>query len=116
MAEKEGEEMMKTVLGFIEKVLVAFVACAACLGLFFSGCLAVYLVCGKELLTLSTELAILFGSMLLTAAAIRLLGNVRYKRLEILADEMEQQKQTDGQELYEHLKENVYGRGKNGLP
>lgn len=92
---------MKTILEFIERSLAVFLSTMACMGMFLVGCLAGNLICGE--VSTSTMWAIFLGCLIITYAAVWLLTKVRYKRLEMLADELDFQKDKEAQELYEHL-------------
>ena len=96
---------MKTFLGYIEKVLSVILSVSSCMGMFLVGCFVGNLICGAPLST-GAMYAIFFGCVILTYVLTQLLIEVRYRRLEILADELEAQKDN---ELYEHLMESVYG-------
>lgn len=92
---------MKMILEFVERSLAVFLSVMACMGMFLVGCLAGNLICGEE--STSTMWAIFLGCLIITYAAVWLLTEVRYKRLEMLADELDFQKDKEAQELYEHL-------------
>lgn len=93
---------MKTILEITERILSVFLSVCACMGMFLIGCFAVNLLCDE----LSTEAmwAIFLASVILIYGATQLLWEVRYRKLEILADELEFQKDEQAQELYEHLR------------
>ena len=93
--------MKKGLLGWIEKALSVVLSISSCMGMFLIGNFVGNLLFG----TISTGamLAVFLGSLILTYIMTELLLTVRYKRLEILADELEFQKDAQAQELYEHL-------------
>ena len=93
---------MKTILEITERILSVFLSVCACLGMFLMGCFVCNLLCYE--LSVSDMLVIFLSNVILTYGATQLLLEVRYRKLEILADELETQKDEQAQELYEHLK------------
>jgi hypothetical protein len=94
-------DIKKNLLGLAEKALSVVLSVSSCMGMFLIGCFAGNLIFG----TVSTDAmwAIFLGSVILTYGATQLLLNVRYMRLEILADELELQKDEEARKLCEHL-------------
>ena len=92
---------MKMILEFVERSLAVFLSAMACIGMFLVGCLIGNLIYGE--VSTSTMWAIFLGCLIITYAAVWLLAEVRYKRLEMLAEEMDSQKDEEAQALYEHL-------------
>lgn len=93
---------MKTILEITERILSVFLSVCACMGMFLMGCFAGNLLCDE--LSTSAMWAIFLFSVILTYGTTQLLLEVRYRKLEILADELEMQKDEQAQELYEHLR------------
>lgn len=96
---------MKTILEVIERILSVNLSVCSCVGLFLIGCFAGNVFFGG----VGTDgmWAIFLASLILTYGMTKLLLEVRYRRLEILADELELQKDEQANELYEHLTRGV---------
>lgn len=103
---------MKTILECIERTLSAILSASSCMGMFLVGCFIGNLICDTALST-GTMWAIFLGSVIITYILTQLLIEVRYRRLEILADELKAQKNGQDDELYNHLMESVYGGKQN---
>lgn len=95
-------EFIKWLLEWVERLMMAVLFTVSSFGMFLSGCLALYCIRGGDALTLRNEMPILLGSMVVVTLAMRLLTFVRYKRLEILADELEDETE-ESRKLFEHL-------------
>lgn len=94
--------MKKKVLDFFEQLLEKTLSCLSCFGMFALINLLVNLFWHRELQT--GELYALFvASVIVTYFMTNGYLYVRYKRLEIMADELEQEKDEQAEELYRHL-------------
>lgn len=93
---------MKTIFEIVERILSVILSVSSCMGMFLIGVFFGRILFGE----VSTDAmwAIFLASLILTYGATRLLLEVRYRRLEILADELEFQTNEQAQELYEHLR------------
>ena len=91
--------MKKTILEYLERILEATLSALATIGLFVGICFLANLFWDG---TMTTEnmLAVFVGSMFLIYCLTHALVVVRYERLEILADELEAEKECmeDGNE------------------
>ena len=95
--------MKKKILEFIERLIGKLLSCFSCLGMFALLNFLVNLFWEQELQT--GELFGLFAaSVVLTYFLTNGYMYVRYKRLEILADELEQERDEQPGKLYEHLR------------
>lgn len=94
--------MKKRLLEYLERVLEAAISALASIGLF----LVINFLANlfwDGVMTTENMLAAFVGSMFLVFCLTRALVVVRYERLEILADELENTDE-EADELYEHLK------------
>lgn len=83
--------MKKTILEYIERLLSLVLSTFSCLGMFLIGNLIGNLISDTPL-SYSTMIAIAFGCIILTYTANTALLNVRYAKLEIMAEELEREK------------------------
>lgn len=84
--------MKKTILEYIERLLSVVLSTFSCLGIFLIGNLIGNLISDKPLSN-STMWAIALGGIILTYLMNTALLNVRYAKLEIMADELEREKE-----------------------
>ena len=84
--------MKKTILEYIERLLSVVLSTFSCLGMFLIGNLIGNLI-NDTPLSYGTMIAIAFGCIILTYTANTALLNVRYARLEIMAEELEREKE-----------------------
>ena len=84
--------MKKTILEYIERLLSVVLSTFSCLGIFLIGNLIGNLISDKPLSN-STMWAIALGGIVLTYLVNTALLNVRYARLEIMAEELEREKE-----------------------
>jgi hypothetical protein len=96
---------MKWILEIIERTVAVFLSVMSCMGMFLTGCLAGNMILGE--LSTSDMWAIFLGCLILTYGLIHLHNEVRYRRLEILADELELMENEEAQALYDHLTKGV---------
>ena len=93
---------MKNLYEDLEWFLSVILSACSCIGMFFMGCYVRYLI--LDSVTVKFILIMFVVSVLLTWGMNELRMDVRYRRLKILADEQEFQKNEQAQELYEHLR------------
>lgn len=95
---------MKTILEMAEKTLCMILSVSSCMGLFLIGVFAGNLLYGD----VSTDAMwlIFLGGAVLTFLLTRLWEVVRYYRLSIMAEELQEQDE-EAQNLYEHLTANL---------
>ena len=93
---------MKRFLECVERTLGAVLVFFASLGLFYLVCY-VKKIASEEPLPKSSMGIVFMLCMLLVYCLAQGLAEVRYKRLEILADELENQNE-ESEKLYEHLR------------
>lgn len=91
--------MKMRILELLERILEAALSALASVGLFMMIRLLINLF-WEGVMTMKNELAAFVASMFLVYCMTRCLLVVRYERLEMLADELENQ---EAKELYEHL-------------
>ena len=99
--------MKKKLLEVAERILSVMLSVFACLGMFLVFIFVIGLFATRTL-THGEMISVGLVSMFLTYCLTQGLMYVRYQRLEILADELEQQKDEQAEELYDHLMESVY--------
>lgn len=92
--------MLKWILHLAERLLTTILLVAASMGLFLIGCFVANIF-GRKLDSREMTLMAL-ACMALTYTLYCALLRVRYQRLEILADELEQETE-ESRRLYEHL-------------
>jgi hypothetical protein len=102
---------MKTFYKIIEDLLLIIIGISTVVGLFLVGCLGVIAFAGADALTNVVMIFCLVAAVLLTLILGKLYIEVRYRHLEIMADEYEQAKKLmeegkldEACELYEHLR------------
>lgn len=93
---------MKELYENLEWFLSVILSACSCIGMFFLGCWIRYVFWGS--VTVQFMVIMFVVSVLLSWSMTELKNEVRYRRLEILADELEFQKNEQAQELYEHLR------------
>lgn len=93
---------MKELYENLEWLLSVILSACSCIGMLFLSCFVRYLV--LDSVTARFIVIAFVVSVFLTWAMNELRMEVRYRRLEILADELEFQKNEQAQELYEHLR------------
>jgi len=93
--------MIKTILECVERCLSVILSVSSCMGMFLIGCFAGNLIWGD--ISTNFRWAIFLGSVILTRVETQLMLTIRYKRLEMLADELKFQIDEESQRLYEHL-------------
>ena len=82
--------MRKAILEHIERILSTALSTFSCLGMFLTGNLIWNLASDSEL-SYGVMLAIFLGCIILTYAGNTILLNVKYAKLEIMADELEKE-------------------------
>lgn len=102
---------MKTLYQIIEDLLLWVIGISTAIGLFMIGCIGVVEFAGADALTNAVFVFCLIAAILLTLILGKLYIEVRYRHLEIMADEYEQAKKLmeegkldEASELYEHLR------------
>ena len=93
---------MKRFLKCVERILMAVLSAFASVGAFVLINLIINLV-SDEPLSVGNMGIWFMVSMILVYCLIKLLAEVRYERLEILAEELKNQTE-ESEELYEHLR------------
>lgn len=93
---------MKEILENLEWFLSVILSACSCIGMFFMGCFVRYLI--LDSVTVKFILIMFVVSVLLTWGMNELRLEIRYRRLAILAGELEEKKDGQAQELYEHLR------------
>lgn len=93
---------MKNLYEDLEWFLSVILSATSCAGSFFMGCFVRYLI--LDSVTVNFILIMFVVSVLLTWGMNELRIEVRYRRLAILAGELEERKDGQAQELYEHLR------------
>lgn len=92
---------MKNLYEDLEWLLSVILSACSCIGMFFMGCWVRYLV--MDSVTVKFILIMFVVSVLLTWGMNELRMEVRYRRLMIVAEEMEFNEDEQARELYEHL-------------
>lgn len=94
--------MKKKILEAVERFLAGLLSTLTCMGAF----LVIYFLTNlfySQKLQSSEIFALFTASVIISYFLINGYEYVRYKRLEILADELEQEKDEQAEELYKHL-------------
>lgn len=95
--------MKKKILEVAERILSTMLSSFSCVGMFAILNLLINVFWERELQT-GELFGLLAASVILTYFLKNGHEYVRYKRLEILADELEQERDEQAEELYEHLR------------